>query len=347
MFKQQETKNKNEGFVDEKGKALEKTEEKPKVDPVNPDDIDLKAEFKYDDASLSDIETERLKFYKVVKKENIVKWVVAVLAIGLLLFSFFYLINQGQTQNNQAFTISGYCLVAVSILMIVAYYLLARRFNNKRMKTYLKRYYGDINAYVFGQTCFSDVHGDIDGKIENNEFNNSLLYKNVSTIGSRNIVNFKIKDKYECKICDCAAQMTTLKKLEPLFIGKYIIAPNTYTGDQQIVIYLTGNSRALPPNNVEHITKIVNTKKMVIYSENKKYESTVNAKVRQLVSELVTNNVLVDVSISITKGKTYVGLGYDDCLMVLPLQDKFNPLPVYKFKKDMEVIANIIAELNK
>lgn len=341
MFKQQETKNKNEGFVDEKGQALEKKEEKAK-EAVNPDDINLKAEFKYDDASLEDVETGRKAFLKVVKKENIIKWVVAALSIGLLIFSFVYLIQQ----EAQAMKITGYCMVAVSILIIVAYYLLAKKFNNSKMKIYLKRYYGDINAHVFGQEIFKDVHGDIDGKIENNEFNSSLLYKNVSTIGSRNIVNFKV-DGLECKMCDCAAQMTTLKKLEPLFIGKYLITPNTYEGNEQIVIYLTGNSRALPPNNVDHLPKAVNTRKMIIYTSNQKYESIVNAKARQLISELVTNNVLVDVSISITKGKTYFCLGYDDCLMVLPLQEKFNPLPVYKFKKDMEIIAEIIKQLNK
>ena len=342
MFKQQETKNKDEGFVDEKGQALSKEPEKAK-EAVNPDDIDLKAEFKYDDDSLKDIETARLAFYKIVKRENIVKYSVAAVSIGLLIFAFAYLIRQNAT----ALKVTGYCLMGVSILIIVAYYILAKKFNNKKMKVYLKRYYGDTNTHVFAQPCFSDVHGDIDGKIENNEFNNSLLYKNVSTIGSRNIVNFKVNGKYECKLCDCAAQMTTMKKLEPLFIGKYLIAPNTYDGDQQIVVYLTGNSRALPPNNVEHLTKVVNTRKMIIYSENKNYESVLNAKARQLISELITNNVLVDVSISITKGKTYFGLGYDDCLMVLPLQDKFNPLPVYKFKKDMAIIADIITELNK
>lgn len=341
MFKQQETKNKNEGFVDEKGQALETKPEQAK-EAVNPDDINLKAEFKYDSKSLEDIETGRLTFYKTVKKENIVKWIVAALSIGLLIFAFAYLMQQEAT----GIKVTGYCMIAVSILIIVAYYILAKRFNNKKMQVYLKRYYGDINAYVFGQECFKDVHGDIEGKIENNEFNSSLLYKNVSTIGSRNIVNFKVNN-LDCKICDCAAQMTTLKKLEPLFIGKYLVAPNTYTGDQQIVIYLTGNSRALPPNNVDHMNKAVNTRKMIIYTENKNYESTVDAKVRQAVSELITNNVLVDVSISITKGKTYFGLGYDDCLMVLPLQEKFNPLPVYKFKKDMEIVARIITYLNK
>ncbi|MCQ2794879.1 MAG: hypothetical protein MJ214_01550 [Bacilli bacterium] len=339
MFKQQETKNKNEGFVDEKGQALEDKPVNAK-EAINPDDINLKADFKYDDSSLEDIETGRLAFFKTVKKENIFKWIVAALSIGLLIFAFAYLMQQ----DAQALKVTGYCMIGVSILIIVVYYLIAKKFNNKKMNIYLKRYYGDINAYIFKD--FKDVHGDINGKIENNEFNNSLLYKNVSTIGSRNIVNFKVNN-LDCKMCDCAAQMSTIKKLEPLFIGKYLIAPNTYDGDQQIVIYLTGNSRALPPNNVDHLTKVVNTRKMIIYTENKKYESVVNAKARQAISELVTNNVLVDVSISITKGKTYFCLGYDDCLMVLPLQEKFNPLPVYKFKKDMEIIANLITLLNK
>ncbi len=342
MFKQQETKNKNEGFVDEKGKALN-TQEVKKEEPVNPDDINLKAEFKYEDKSLEDIETGRLAFYKIIKKENIVKWVVSIASIALLLVSFVYMIQQDATPIK----VTGYCLIGVSLAIIIAYYFLAKKFNNKKMGVYLKRYYGDINAYVFSQSCFNDVHGNIDGKIENNEFNSSLLYKNVSTIGSRNIVNFKVGNNLECKMCDCAAQMTTMKKLEPLFIGKYLIAPNNYKGDQQIVIYLTGNNRALPPNNVEHMSKVVDTRKMVIYTENKNYESIVNAKVRKAINEIVTNNVLVDFCISITKGKTYFGLGYDDCLMVLPLQEKFNPLPVYKFKKDMAIVADIITNLNK
>ncbi|MCQ2792191.1 MAG: hypothetical protein MJ208_01560 [Bacilli bacterium] len=343
MFKQQEPKDKNAGFVDEKGKALT-NEPAPSKDPINPDDVNLKAEFKYEDKSLEDIENGRIAFYKTIRKENIVKWIVAFVAIAILIVSFVYLIQQ---KDNQPLMITGYCMLGVSILLIVAYYIIAKKYNDKKMKVYLKRYYGDMNAYVFAQERFKDVNGDITGKIENADFNNSLLYKNVSTVGSRNIVKFKVDGKYECTLCDCAAQMTTIKKLEPLFIGKYLIAPNTYQGDQQIVIYLTGNSRALPPNNVDHLTKVVNTKRMIIYSENKKYESIVNAKVRKAVADLITNNVLVDVSISITKGKTYFGLGYDDCLMVLPLQEKFNPLPVYKYKKDMAIIADIIANLNK
>lgn len=346
MFKQQETKKKDEGFVDDKGQPLndQQVQEK-KEEPKNPDDIDLKANFEYNDNHLKDIENGRQEFLKYVKKQNIWKWVCSGSAIGLLLFSFIYLISM--QKDNPPLKITGYCLLGVSIAIILVYYLINRKITNKRMNAYLKRYYADTNAYVFGQENFSDVNGNTEGKIANYEFNNCHLYKDVSTVGSRNIVNFKIGGKIDCKMCDCAAQKTTMKRLEPLFIGKYLITPNNYNNDDDIIIYLTGNSRALPPNNVEQLPKVLNTKRMIIYSNNKNYESVVKANVRQNLANLITNNVLVDASIAITKGSTYVGLGYDDCLMVLPLQEKFNPRPVEKFKSDMKIIAEIIIELNK
>lgn len=340
MFKQKdENKNKNEGFVDEKGQELVPTPAPSKEEP-NPDDVDLKAPFEYTSEHLEEIERGRLDFAKMVKKQNIIKWITATAAIGLLVFTWIFVMGQLKIQW------LTFLLTGVSIVIIVAYYVIVKKYNNKKMDAYLKRYYGDMNAFVFGDERFKEVHGDIAGKIDNDEFNDSELYKDVSTIGSRNVVSFKVDGKYDCKICDCAAQKTTMKKLEPLFIGKHLIAKNNYTNDDPIIIYLTGNSRSLPPNNVEQLPKVINTKKMIVYSNNKKYESTLNSKVRNLISNIITNNILVDASIVIKKGQTYFDLGYDDCLMVLPLQTKFNPIPVNRFKKDMIIIADIIAQLN-
>ena len=123
------------------------------------------------------------------------------------------------------------------------------------MDAYLKVYYGETNAAAFSDARFHEVNGNISGKIDNDDFNNSGLYKDVSTIGSRNVVNFKVGGT-QVKLCDCAAQKTTQKKLEPLFIGKYLIADNNYQGDEPIYIYLPGNNRALPPNNLDNIPNL-------------------------------------------------------------------------------------------
>lgn len=345
MFKEKketlEEKNKNEGFVDANGQELAPKAEEPKPEEKNPDDVDLNVEFTYGDSHLENIEKGRLEFLKVVKKENIIKWICAAFAIGLLIFSWIFII--GQLKNQPL----GLSMCGVSILIIVAYYVLMKRYNAKKMNDYLKKYYGDMNSYVFTNPRFKNVNGDIAGKIDNEDFYKNNMYKDVSTVGSRNIINFKIDDKIDVKICDCAAQRSTTKKLEPVFIGKYLIANNTYQGDEPIYIYLPGNSRSLPPDNIDGITKVVSTRKLIIRTENKNYESTLTANVRNRITQLITNNILVDVSIAIHKGKTYMGLGYDDCLMVLPLQTKFNPIPIERFKKDMDIITEIVADLNK
>ncbi|MCQ2752745.1 MAG: hypothetical protein MJ206_00570 [Bacilli bacterium] len=337
MFKQaNENKDKNAGFVDDKGQPLtaKKVEEEK-----NPNDVDLKAPIEYNDEHVKKIEDGRKAFLKIVRKQNIVKWIVAALAIGLLIFSWIYFIQRDFLKW------LGFVLTGVCVAIIIAYYFIGKKFNDKKMGIYLKIFYGETNASVFANPKFSEVHGDVAGKIDNDDFNNAKLYKDVSTIGSRNVVKFKVKDA-NAKICDLAAQKTTLKQLEPLFIGKYLIADNKYTGEDPVFIYLPGNSRSLPPNNFDGVEKVVTTKKLVVYSNAKNYGSVFTNKVRNLVTSLITNNILVDCSISICKGHTYFALGYDDCLMVLPLQDKFNPIPLERFKKDMDIVADIIAELN-
>ena len=348
MFQQKENevKNKDAGFVDEKGNELAP---EPKKEEPNPNDVNLNVKtISYDDKLTKDIEEGRLEFYKGIKKQNIFKWVCNVSGFALLIFAFVFFFMSKTYEDVPAIKYgAGVPVVCASVGIFVAYYFVTKKINNKKMGVYLKRYYGDMNAYVFGNDKFSDVHGDIDGKIPNDDFNSSLLYKDVSTLGSRNVVNFKVMNKVDAKICDCAAQKTTVRKLEPLFIGKYLMSTNTYKGNDGIIVYLNGNKRSLPPNNVSDLPKVLNTRKMVIYSKEKGYKSFLTTKCINLISELITNNILVDASISIQKGKTYIGLGYDDCLMVLPLQTKFNPIPMERYKKDMQIIADLLIELNK
>ena len=40
-------------------------------------------------------------------------------------------------------------------------------------------------------------------------------------------------------------------------------------------------------------------------------------------------------------------MGYDDPLMVLPLQTEFDYKPTEIYKKDMQVVAKLVEELNK
>ena len=59
------------------------------------------------------------------------------------------------------------------------------------------------------------------------------------------------------------------------------------------------------------------------------------------MKEIHTNKVLVDVAIAIKPGKTYFALGYEDSLMVLPMQKPFNPGPTQEYKQELELFLNL------
>ena len=86
---------------------------------------------------------------------------------------------------------------------------------------------------------------------------------------------------------------------------------------------------------------------MVIYSNEEKQPAIINNQFKAAINKIITNNILVDVAISIQKGATYVALGYEDNLMVLPLQDKFNPIPLTQYKKDLVNVLDLVSLLNK
>ena len=65
------------------------------------------------------------------------------------------------------------------------------------------------------------------------------------------------------------------------------------------------------------------------------------------ITDIRTDAILVDVAISIYEGKVYIMMGYDDPLMVLPLQTEFDYKPTESYKKDMARIANLVEVLNK
>ena len=98
--------------------------------------------------------------------------------------------------------------------------------------------------------------------------------------------------------------------------------------------------------NLEEVKIVKDDKWMTIYSNNKKWEETLNSKVMKLVNALKPNNELVDISISIQPGTTYIALGYDDPLMVIPLDRPFNQEPVRFYKKDILKACQLAKELD-
>ncbi|MDD4154870.1 MAG: hypothetical protein PHT30_05645, partial [Bacilli bacterium] len=91
-----------------------------------------------------------------------------------------------------------------------------------------------------------------------------------------------------------------------------------------------------------HLEVISDDNVMAIYSNNKEALKFVNKKVQSALKKIHTDDILVDVAIAIQKGKTFVCAGYDDILMVLPLEKPFNPKATRNYKDDLVDISEFI-----
>ena len=85
---------------------------------------------------------------------------------------------------------------------------------------------------------------------------------------------------------------------------------------------------------------------MVIYG-GKDARRVLTPAVKQALNRFVTNDTLLDVAINVRAGKTYVYLGYNDDLMVLPRLDPFNPKPTKQLKKDVDTLFDLIDVFGK
>lgn len=339
----EELKEQNEEIKEENEQTPETSNETPNEEELkneyHENDVDLNVEIKYEEENLENIENARKEFYKIFKIENILKWVMGLFVMAVMIVAFIVIMP--------ASSLWAFIACGIALAILIAYYIIVKQINTKKLNAYFESYYKSCENFVFDdKEIYSNLSGGVLDRIDVETFNKCDLYKDVVQVGSREHLKFTYQNKLNCSIVDCAAQIKTVKRLQPVFVGKLLTAPNTYEGEN-IIVYIKGNERSLPPTNVEGLRKVLNTKKMVIYSNEEKQPAIINNHFKAAINKIITNNILVDVAISIQKGATYVALGYEDNLMVLPLQDKFNPIPLTQYKKDLVNVLDLISLLNK
>lgn len=345
MKKQKELETKQE-------EVIEQSQEKPPVEnPIKEEPLNNKVveHFEYDSEYLKDIEDKRVEFLKYYKTQNIIKWLVGMIGLALVIFAWIGFPNFGKLEDGtQASWVmpAMIVVVAVTLVLVFTYTFLVKRFIKKRMKSYFFNYYEQCKNYVFSQEGFENATIQIPDKIERVQFDENLLYCNVAEIGSRGLTEFTYHGDL-MMICDCAAQVKAEKRIMPVFVGKYLVAPASYDSNDPIFIYIKGDHRSLPPTNLEGVKAVFDDKDMIIYSNNKNWAKTINGKVKKALSMIKPDKQLIDIAISIHDGKVYMCLGYDDPVMVLPLEHAFDPNPLMEVRKEIPLFVKLAEELSK
>ena len=305
--------------------------------------VEAEAKVVYPHEALQKVETERNIFWKSYKTHNTLKMVVMAVCMVAIVVAFFVFPTFIPGKLQVALTI---VVAVVALGGTYAYSVFVRRKFDRKMKEYFELYFKCVNEYVMEGKEFSDVELQKPGKITLDEFNECKLYKDVVEAGSRGMTTFKFNG-LEMSVVDCAGNIKAEKRIKPVFVGKMLRSTASYKGDKPVFVYLKGNERALPPTNLEGVPGVLEDEKMAIYTECKDWKKVLNGPVMKALEAIKTDAILVDMAVAIYEGKVYVMMGYDDPLMVLPLQTEFDYKPTESYKKDMAVIVKFVEALNK
>jgi hypothetical protein len=336
---------KEEEVIEEPVQPATEVKEEPATEKPTEKGKDKKKEvitYVYGDASLAAIEEDRKTFFGQYKKSNIWKYAVSGICIALIIVGY---ILPTQIAAWKAYSMPiTLSVLAVGVLGLGIFSFFSRKKIEAKMKDYFKKFYDNTNRYVMTDPDIKDINGSVDDKLAPEVFNDAGLYHNVVSVGSRASLNFVYKG-LNCAIADAAGQTKGAKgALSTVFVGKFVQFPNNYEGGTCIV-YLKGNKRALPPTALGDYKLIEDKRDMVVYGE-EGAKRALTKKVRDAIAQIKTNETLCDVSIVIKSGKTYVALGYEDSLMVLPMEKPFNPAPTTQFKGDFAKILSLVDALN-
>lgn len=341
---------KKETVANEEAKTQEASsiEEQPKVEEVKEETVAPETPTEptkpvYDSEELQAIEDERIKFLGEYRSGNRIKSIIFFVVMLLMVGTFIIIPNVGQ---GAAWQLPVMISVAVVLLgCVLGFSFLTRKKMTQKMRNYFSIFYGNMNKYVFGSKNFDKVVFENPGKIEDHLFTDSNLYKDVLEVRSRGATTFEYEKK-PILVCDCAGSVRTDKRVVPIFVGKYLVTGNKYEGKEPIYIYIKGDQRSLPPTNLEEVKVVKDDATMAIYSNDSKWEKNLNTKVMKIINSMKPNKELVDIAISIQPGTTYIALGYDDPLMVIPLDRPFNQEPVKGYKKDVLKACQLAKELD-
>ena len=336
----------------------EKEIKEEKIEPVEAQPVQTNEEptepipvvqtYEYNDEVLKTIEDNRATFLKKYRFESIWKWVVSAIGIGLLVFAFLGVPNIVTAEEYQALRMSLMVGIGLfSLVLMLTFTFVSKYFLNKKAKKYFGDFYNNVTKYVMSDKAFKEVDCDAQRKLDRIQFDENLLFKGVDMVGSRALTNLKYNET-PLLVCDCAAQVRVDRRPKPVFVGKYVVSTCNYDNDEPIFVYVKGDEkRSLPPTNMDDFKLAFDDDKISVYSNNDKWNKYFTSKLKNKVLQLKTGNSLVDISISFKSKRLCVCLGYDDDLMVLPLEKPFNPKPTEEYKAEFHKLVKIIEELNK
>lgn len=215
-------------------------------------------------------------------------------------------------------------IIAALFVGLIVFKVLTKRHLDKKASNYVSKYYQVTTEYMIQGDEISELVINPKGKVEKEFFINAGIYENLKSVGSRNLVTFKYNER-EYNFVDLAASVQGVKKLEPVFVGKVLKYTSKKEFNGKMLGQITGNNKLTKPmDGFAGLEQIYKTSNSIFYSNMHKERNLLTKTITDLFGKFRLNNDLLDVVISVNKNEIVVGLDYNDHVMQLPVEKKFN-----------------------
>lgn len=292
------------------------------------------------------IEKARNDYFAFSKKQKMISNIVAGVVIVLMVTAMVLVFTLGQKEGT---TWVSYLALGLMLATVIASFVVTKMVKGKlgaRADEYIKVLFENVDGYLYSGENFKDLAVKTNGQIKDEIFMDCRFYKNLKNTKSRNLVSVKYKDK-DLAVADLAGNILVKNRLSPMFLGRFYDYTSNYDKeDKRITMQIKGSNLSRPIDDVDDLKLVEGNSTYVIYSNDDEWRKVLTQKVIKDITQLKIDKTLIDVVISIRKGKCSIGIDYIDDFMNIPVEREFDFKNVKRSEHDLQKVLTIFDDLN-
>lgn len=286
------------------------------------------------------IEDARKALFKNYSTQRTVSNILMFVVLGAIVGVMFMIMS-----NNKVLTIVGYCLAGAVLLGMILYYVFSKKRFPNRTKEYVTMVNDLLRERQFDEE-YSDVKYDPDEKFALTDFASDGIYKDATSINSRNIIRAEYKGHHITYGEVALLRPSTRKQqVPPLFVGKYVSLPNDLDFSGRFVIVLKSPKQPYDlPNAVDDLKVLEEKEDFVVYGpEGADIHKTLKGSFLSDLRRIKIENHLFNVNVVVWGGHSAAYLSYDDAIMSFPFDKPFDQNAFEQSVSDVNAIVKLLA----
>lgn len=292
------------------------------------------------------IEKARADYFGFSKKQKKISTLISGLILVFMVGAMVLVFTLGQKEGTAWVS---YLALGLMVVTVIGSFVANKVIKGKlgtRADDYIKVLFDNVATYLYTGENFKDLSVKSNGQLKDEIFIDCRFYKNLKNTKSRNLVSVKYKDK-DLTVADLAGNILVKNRLSPMFLGRFYDYTSKYDkDDKRITIQIKGSNLSRPIDDVDDLKLVEGNSTYVIYSNDDEWRKVVTQKVLKDITQLKIDKMLIDVVISIRKGKCSIGIDYVDEFMNIPVEKEFDFKNVKRSEHDLQKVLTIFDDLN-